>query len=304
MGLAEQARAGRPAERVPVVRVRGAGWERGSDMVCGEEPLEIRLGGERVAVTMRTPAAGQDAELALGFLLGEGIVNPEQVARISECRSAEGDGGVADVLLWPDAQPAPGWQRDFYATASCGICGRHGIESVRAAAAPVPDGPLVSTGTLTALPDALRERQRVFDRTGGLHAAALFTRSGEAVAVREDVGRHNAVDKLIGRGAMDRLALHDHILMVSGRVSFEIVQKALLAGLPVVAAVSAPSSLAVRLAREANMTLVGFLRAETFNVYAGAERVDRTNADPNPRPPDLAGSDDAGKRSGRCMTDS
>jgi FdhD protein len=276
-GLAERSRAARPAEDVPVVRFRARKVERGSDMVAGEEPLEIRLGGEPLAVTMRTPVPGQDAELALGFVLGEGIVAADQVARISECRADGGDGGVADVLLRPGAQPASGWQRDFHVTSSCGICGKQSIDAVRASAAPVPDGPQVSSTTLAAMPDALRGRQRVFDRTGGLHAAALFTSGGELVAVREDVGRHNAVDKLVGRAAMDRrLPLHDHALMVSGRVSFEIVQKALAAGFPIVAAVSAPSSLAVRLAREANMTLVGFLREEGFNVYAGAERIART----------------------------
>ena len=276
MGLAEQTHAGRPAESVPVVRVRAATMERGSDLVAGEEPLEIRIGGERLAVTMRTPVPGQDAELALGFVLAEGILAPDQIARISECRSREGDGGVADVLLRPGERPTDGWQRDFYATSSCGICGKQSIEAVRAAAAVVPDGPPVTAATLCALPDALRARQRVFDRTGGLHAAALFTAEGDLVAVREDVGRHNAVDKLVGRAAMDGLLpLHDQVLMVSGRVSFEIVQKALAAGFPIVAAVSAPSSLAVRLASESNMTLVGFLRADAFNVYAGADRVRR-----------------------------
>ena len=274
MGIAERAGGGRPAERVPVVRVRGGRVERGSDQVAGEEPLEIRLAGERVAVTMRTPVPGQDAELALGFLHGEGIVEPDQVARISECRTSDGDGGVADVLLRAGASPAGGWQRDFYATSSCGICGQRSIEAVRASAGAVPDGPPIPAETLPPLPGALRRRQRVFDRTGGLHAAALFTPAGDLVAVREDVGRHNAVDKLVGRAAMDRmLPLHDHVLMVSGRVSFEIVQKALIAGFPVVAAVSAPSSLAVQLARESNMTLVGFLRDEGFNVYAGADRI-------------------------------
>jgi FdhD protein len=274
MGLAEESRAARPAERVPVVRVRGGVTERGSDLVAGEEPLEIRLGGERIAITMRTPVPGQDTELALGFLLGEAIVEADQVARISECRADAGDGGVADVLLRPGSRPADGWQRDFYATSSCGICGKQSIEAVQAAAGSVPDGPPVSSATLCLLPDRLRERQRVFDRTGGLHAAAIFTANGDLVSAREDVGRHNAVDKLVGRAAMDgRLPLHGHVLRVSGRVSFEIVQKALAAGFPIVAAVSAPSSLAVRLARESNMTLVGFLRANAFNVYAGAERV-------------------------------
>jgi len=274
MAVAERTGGGRPVERVPVVRVRDGQTERGSDVVAGEEPLEIRLAGERLAVTMRTPVPGQDAELALGFLLAEAIADLEQVGRVSECRSEAGDGGVVDVLLRPGEQPAGGWQRDFYATSSCGICGKQSIEAVRAAAAPVPDGPRVSSATVCALPDALRVRQRVFDRTGGLHAAALFTPTGDMVELREDIGRHNAVDKVVGRAAMDGLLpLHDHLLMVSGRVSFEIVQKALAAGLPFVAAVSAPSSLAVRLARESNMTLVGFLREGAFNVYAGPERI-------------------------------
>jgi FdhD protein len=272
MGLAERARA---AERVTVVRVERGTAARTSDLVVGEEPLEVRIGGERVAVTMRTPVPGQDAELALGFLLGEGIVGFDQVGRISECRADGGDAGVADVLLRPGTAPAAGWQRRFFATSACGICGKESIEALRAAAPGVPEGPRVAGATLSALPEALRRRQRVFDRTGGLHAAALFGADGAVVAVREDVGRHNAVDKLVGRAAMDgTLPLHDRILMVSGRVSFEIVQKALMAGCPVVAAVSAPSSLAVRLARESNMTLVGFLRQESFNVYAGAERID------------------------------
>jgi FdhD protein len=274
MGLAEQSRAARPTEQVPVVRVGGGVTERASDFVAGEEPLEISLDGERVAVTMRTPVPGQDAELALGFLLGEGIVDAEQVARISECRTSDGDGGVADVLLRPGARPAEGWQRSFYATSSCGICGKQTIDAVRAFAGSVPEGPTIASAAVQSLPDALRAQQRVFERTGGLHAAALFTAAGDLLAVREDVGRHNAVDKLVGRAAMDDLLpLHDHVLMVSGRVSFEIVQKALAAGFPIVAAVSAPSSLAVRLARESNMTLIGFLRADAFNVYTGAERV-------------------------------
>jgi FdhD protein len=276
--LAARTHGGRPAEDVPVVRVRAGVTERGSDQVVGEEPLEIQLGGEQVAVTMRTPVPGQDAELALGFLLGEGIVAADQVGRISECRASAGDGGVADVLLRPGAQPAGGWQRRFFATSSCGICGKQSIEAVRSVAPPVPDGPSVAAATLTAMPAALRARQRVFDRTGGLHAAALFDATGKLLLVREDVGRHNAVDKLVGRAAMDgMLPLHDRVLMVSGRVSFEIVQKGLVAGAPLVAAVSAPSSLAVRLAAESNMTLVGFLRADVFNVYTGAERVVGSN---------------------------
>jgi FdhD protein len=267
-------RGGRPVERVPVVRVRSGVAERGSDAVAAEEPLEIRLEGEPVAVTMRTPAPGQDAELAIGFLLGEAIVAKEDVARVKECRDGTDDGGIADVILRPGARPAPGWQRAFYATSSCGICGKASIEAVRIAAPPVPGGPRVSAAALAALPEALRARQRAFARTGGLHAAGAFTPAGELVALREDVGRHNAVDKLVGRMAMDgRLPLHEYLLLVSGRTSFEIVQKALLAGVPIVAAVSAPSSLAISLARESGMTLVGFLRDGDFNVYAGQERI-------------------------------
>jgi FdhD protein len=265
---------GRPSENVPVVRVRGGGVERATDVVAAEEPLEIRLHGESVAVTMRTPSPGQDAELAVGFLTGEAIVDAAAVARVSECRSPGGDGGIADVWLWPGATPADGWQRSFYATSSCGICGKASIDAVRVAAPAVLDGPVVDRELLGRLPETLRAGQQVFERTGGLHAAGLFNVRGELELSREDVGRHNAVDKLVGRAALDgRLPLAQSVLLVSGRASFEIVQKALLAGIPIVAAVSAPSGLAVRLARESNMTLVGFLRDGGFNVYGGDERI-------------------------------
>jgi FdhD protein len=180
---------------------------------------------------------------------------------------------VIDVRLRPGATPRSGWQRNFYATSSCGICGKASVEAVRVAAGPVPDGPAISADLIASLPDALRDRQRIFERTGGLHAAGLFSDDGELLVLREDVGRHNAVDKAIGRLAMDgdRDAA---ILQVSGRASFELVQKALMAGVPIVTAVSAPSSLAVRLAKESNMTLVGFSRGDGFNVYAGAERIE------------------------------
>ena len=196
------------------------------------------------------------------------------MANITECRSDEGDGGVVDVRLRPGARPATGWQRNFYATSSCGICGKASIEAVRQAAEPVADGPEVGAETILGLPETLRGAQRVFERTGGLHAAGLFEPDGLLVTLREDVGRHNAVDKVVGRAALDgRLPLAGTVLLVSGRASFEIMQKALMAQVPFVAAVSAPSSLAVRLARESNMTLVGFLRPGGFNVYAGRERV-------------------------------
>jgi FdhD protein len=273
--LAERrATGGRPAERLPIVRFRDGRAGRGSDLVVGEEPLEVRLEGEPVAVTMRTPTPGQDTELAVGFLVGEAIVEPEQVARVSECRTDDGDGGIADVRLWPGARPAPGWQRSFYTTSSCGICGKASIDAVRVAAGPVPEGPEIAPDVLSALPGELRAAQRVFDRTGGLHAAGVFDAAGRLLIVREDVGRHNAVDKAVGRAAMDGLTpLSDHVLLVSGRASFEIVQKALLAGIPIVAAVSAPSTLAVRLAKESNMTLVGFVRDGGFNAYAGSARI-------------------------------
>ncbi len=275
MSTAErELRDGRPVERLPVVHVRGGETRRTSDAVATEEPLEIRLDGERVAVTMRTPAPGEDAELALGFLLGEAIVAMEDVARVAECRAPEGDGGIADVRTRTGTASAHGLQRRFYTTSSCGICGKQSIEAVRVAAAPLGDGPRVEAAHLHSMPGEMRERQRGFARTGGLHAAGLFTPDGGLVELREDVGRHNAVDKLVGRAAMDELHPLDRlVLLVSGRASFEITQKALVAGVTVLAAVSAPSSLAVRLARESGMTLVGFLRDGGFNVYAGADRV-------------------------------
>jgi FdhD protein len=272
--LAARRAAGRPSERLPIVRFREGRSARASDLVVGEEPLELRLAGESVAVTMRTPAPGQDAELAIGFLVGEAIVRPDQIARVSECRAADGDGDVVDVRLRPGARPAQGWQRSFYATSSCGICGKASIEAVRVAAGTVAAGPEVEAEVLSALPERLRTAQRVFDRTGGLHAAGMFEASGRPLIVREDVGRHNAVDKAVGRAAMDGLLpLSAHVLAVSGRASFEIVQKALVAGIPIVAAVSAPSTLAVRLAKESGMTLAGFVRNGGFNVYAGGERI-------------------------------
>ena len=273
--IAEARAAARPTERLPVVRFRDGHSSAGSsDLVAGEEPLEVRLEGDSVAVTMRTPTPGQDAELAVGFLLGEGIIGRDQIARVQECRTDDGDGGVADVRLRPGARPASGWQRSFYATSSCGICGKASIEAVRVAAGPVAEGPDILADVLSSLPERLRAAQRVFDRTGGLHAAGIFDPSAELMIVREDVGRHNAVDKAIGRAAMDGLLpLSDHVLLVSGRASFEIVQKALLAGVPLVAAVSAPSTLAVRLAKAFNMTLVSFLRDGGFNAYAGSERI-------------------------------
>jgi FdhD protein len=271
-------RGGRPSERVPIHRRRDGRDERSVDVVAAEEPLEVRLDGERIAVTMRTPAPGEDIELAVGFLTGEGIIDPADVATVREC-PPRSDGGVVDVILKEGATAAGGWQRNFYATSSCGVCGKASIEAVRVAAPAVPDGLNVSPEVISSLPERLRSKQRVFDRTGGLHAAGLFTAEGELLVLREDVGRHNAVDKVIGRALLRSDVLgRVAVLQVSGRASFELVQKALVAGIPVVTAVSAPSSLAVRLARESNMTLIGFLRETGFNVYSGEGRLESVPA--------------------------
>ncbi|GAA2107054.1 formate dehydrogenase accessory sulfurtransferase FdhD [Actinomadura alba] len=249
------------------------------DTLATEEPLELRLlaGGDRrtLAVTMRTP--GHDFELAAGFLHGEGVVaSPEDIRRISYCTDVDVEQQYNIVNVTLDELPdLPGLDRHFATTSACGVCGKESLEALKIRGCPVlGSGPSVDAETVYGLPDALRKAQGLFESTGGLHAAGLFGADGSLVCVREDVGRHNAVDKLIGWALMSgRLPLSDHVLMVSGRTSYEIMQKALAAGIPVVCAVSAPSSLAVSLAEEFGMTLVGFLRNRRFNIYAGAERV-------------------------------
>ena len=253
------------------------------DTLATEEPMEIRLitGGERqtVAITMRTP--GADFELAAGFLYGEGIVkNSDNIAKISYCVDSDLDAAqqynIVNVELRGgreyDLRPL---ERHFYTSSACGVCGKASLEQLELRGCPVAlPGPEVSAETLYSLPAKLREAQGLFDATGGLHAAALFDEEGNLVALREDVGRHNATDKLVGWALLEnRLPLSGHIVMVSGRSSFEILQKCLTAGVPFVCAISAPSSLAVDVAREFGMTLVGFLRERRFNVYAGQERV-------------------------------
>ena len=253
------------------------------DTLAAEEPLEIRVGpagGRRpaLAVTMRTP--GDDLDLAIGFLVTEGIISAaEDVLTAQLCAGADipNTYNVVDVALAPGvAAPQTDPTRHFYTTSSCGVCGKASIDAVRVRSSHdiAADTVTVDAGILSTLPDTLRAAQKTFDVTGGLHAAGLFDATGTAVCVREDVGRHNAVDKVVGWAARTcQLPLTGHVLMVSGRASFELVQKATLAGIPVLAAVSAPSTLAVDLAEEAGLTLVGFLRGRTFNVYAGHERI-------------------------------
>ncbi|MGK5532644.1 formate dehydrogenase accessory sulfurtransferase FdhD [Streptomyces sp. URMC 129] len=269
---------GRVTERRRVVRIRDGNVTTRADTLVGEEPLEVRVNGRAVAVTMRTP--GDDFALATGFLVSEGVLGEAgEVARISYCSGGD-TFNVVDVRLADGvAPPDVSLERHVYTTSSCGVCGKSSLDAVRTTARwPLPlSGPFgVAPGVLAALPDRLRDAQRVFARTGGLHAAALFSSGGELLDVREDVGRHNAVDKLVGR-AYERglLPLSDAGLLVSGRASFELVQKAVMAGIPLLAAVSAPSALAVDLAEEAGVTLVGFLRGTSMNVYAGAERLQR-----------------------------
>lgn len=252
-----------------------------SDQVATEEPLEIRLVSPQktVAVTMRTP--GADFELAAGFLYSEGVVKTRKdIQRISYCIDSNIEGeqrfNIVNVELAEglsvDLQPL---ERHFFTTSACGVCGKASLEALQFRECPViSQGPVVSVEVIYSLAEQLRNAQRIFSTTGGLHAAALFDTQGQLLSVREDVGRHNALDKLIGSALLSgELPLNHHIVMVSGRSSFEIVQKCLVAGVPIVCAVSAPSSLAVMLAREFNITLVGFLRGERFNVYAGRERI-------------------------------
>jgi formate dehydrogenase family accessory protein FdhD len=255
---------------------------RREDLLAVEEPLEIRVGGESLSITMRTP--GHDFDLAAGFLVSEGVVaHADDIAAIRYCagrdeETLENTFNVLDVTLARGvAKPDTSLERNFYMTSSCGLCGKASIDAVRTASHhPVADDPLVVEAALLAtFPDRLREHQDVFEKTGGLHAAALFDgRTGELLVLREDVGRHNAVDKVVGWAHAQRmLPLTGLVLQVSGRASFELTQKASMAGIPVLAAVSAPSSLAVDLAQEQGMTLVGFLRGRSMVVYAGEHRI-------------------------------
>ncbi|WP_066948322.1 formate dehydrogenase accessory sulfurtransferase FdhD [Streptomyces lushanensis] len=272
---------GRVTERRRTIRIRDGAVTARPDTLVAEEPLEIRLNGKPLAITMRTP--GDDFALAAGFLVSEGVLaGAADLRSIVYCAGAKADGSntynVVDVQLAPGV-PVPDitLERNVYTTSSCGLCGKASLDAVRTTARfPIGDDPRVRVEPelLAELPDRLRAAQQVFDRTGGLHAAALFSETGEMLDIREDVGRHNAVDKLVGRALrQDLLPLSRAILLVSGRASFELAQKAVMAGIPVLAAVSAPSSLAVDLAAETGLTLVGFLRGSSMNVYAGDERI-------------------------------
>ncbi|WP_406487402.1 formate dehydrogenase accessory sulfurtransferase FdhD [Streptomyces phaeochromogenes] len=277
---------GRVTERRKVIRIRDGAVSTRPDTLVAEEPLEIRLNGKPLAITMRTP--GDDFALAAGFLVSEGVLGAaDELQNIVYCAGATVDGSNTYNIV--DVRTAPGvvipditLERNVYTTSSCGLCGKASLDAVRTTARWSIDDTAGDTTPpvrlepelLASLPDRLRAAQRVFDRTGGLHAAALFTEDGELVDIREDVGRHNAVDKLVGRALQNgSLPLSRTVLLVSGRASFELAQKAVMAGIPFLAAVSAPSSLAVDLAAESNLTLVGFLRGTSMNVYAGEHRI-------------------------------
>lgn len=278
------------SRRTPILQVSGAARRRVLDWLATEEPLEVRVvpagshpPGTPVTVTMRTP--GHDFELAAGLLFSEGLLSGrEAIARISYCVS-ERDGkqqyNIVNIFLRPGVEWNPDFrQRSLPATSACGLCGSASLEAVRVRLERrLACSLTVTPSFIRTLPGRLEAAQAVFAQTGGLHAAALITSAGEVVAIREDIGRHNAVDKLLGYGLLQGIDLSRHILLVSGRAGFEIVQKAAVAGIPVTVAISAPSSLAVDLARSVGMTLIGFIRSGRFNVYAGAERLAASDAD-------------------------
>jgi FdhD protein len=256
-----------------IIRYDNGRAQRDTDALAVEEPLEIRVRGRGISVTMRTP--GDDAELAAGFLLSEGLIKSRgDITEIQPCDRNEA-GNLLNVTLAPHVHiDFEKLTRHVFASSSCGLCGKASIDALRATFPPIDSNLTINAATITQLPPRMREAQREFDRTGGLHAAALFDSRGTLLALREDVGRHNAVDKVLGYALMnDLVPLREHILLVSGRLSFEIMQKALAGGLSIVAAVSAPSSLAVEFANQSNQTLIGFLREGRMNVYSHPDRI-------------------------------
>ncbi|MDH4057255.1 MAG: formate dehydrogenase accessory sulfurtransferase FdhD [Cyclobacteriaceae bacterium] len=274
-------------KNIDVNRVTDSGIETKPDLLAIEEPLEIRIGygplGDRqqksISVTMRTP--GHDFELSLGFLFTEGIIKSfEQVESVKYCEDTgrqEEHENVVRIELKPEVEiDFLKLQRNFYTTSSCGVCGKSSIDAIKINCNPLPDEWKIKSTIIHGLPDKLRKAQHVFEHTGGLHASGLFDQRGELILLREDVGRHNALDKVVGAMLFkNELPLSDRVLLVSGRASFELIQKAALAGIPVVAAVGAPSSLAVSLAQEFTMTLIGFVRNGGFNIYSAAHRVEK-----------------------------
>lgn len=274
IGKGQPERDESPSRAVQVQRWAAGQVEARADVVAREEPLEIRVEGRSVAVVMRTP--GHDVELAAGFLVSEGVVKrPRDLLEISQCPvTADSRGNVVDVLLGGAVVDWDSLTRHVFSASSCGLCGKTSIDSVFQQFAPVEADWQVGVELLAELPSKLRAVQETFDKTGGLHACAVFDLQGELLVVREDVGRHNALDKVLGWALLeDALPLNRHVLLLSGRVSFEMIQKALAAGIALVAAISAPSSLAVDFAGTAGQTLVGFLRGQTMNVYSHARRV-------------------------------
>jgi FdhD protein len=271
---------GRVTVRRKTTRVAGEHRSERVDTLAVEEPLELRVGGESLQVTMRTP--GDDFDLATGFLLAEGVITrPRDIVSMRYCAGVDANGeqtyNLLDIVLAADL-PAPpkSAKRNTTVTSACGVCGKDSLEDVRTKAAwsVAEDDTRISAEVLASLPPRLRKAQKIFDRTGGLHAAGLFTADGELLTAKEDVGRHNAVDKVLGQALREGLVpLRGKVLAVSGRASFELVQKAVMAGIPALAAVSAPSSLAADLAEESGLTLAGFVREDTMNLYSRADRI-------------------------------
>jgi FdhD protein len=252
----------------------GTAPQQQSDILVREEPLEIRVRGKSIAVTMRTP--GRDRELAAGFLLSEGIIRErDEITEIAPCLESDSPENTLNVFLAPSVEiDFTRLTRHVFASSSCGVCGKASIESVHQHFSPIESNSAVAAETVVDLPNRMRAAQKTFSQTGGLHAAAIFDLQGDLLVLREDAGRHNAVDKVLGWGLLEnKLPFDSHVLLVSGRASFEIVQKALAARIPIIAAISAPSSLAVEFTQESNQTLIGFLRGKTFNVYTHRKRI-------------------------------
>jgi FdhD protein len=256
-----------------ITRFSKSGSEQVSDELVAEAPVEFRLGGVPIAVLMRTP--GDDVNLGLGFALTEGIVlNPGEVTDIRPVEGAS-EGDRYDIVLADGVVVDPEqFRRNLYTSSSCGVCGKASIDAVRVTARTIPSGPRIDAGVITTLPAAMRSSQEIFDRTGSVHGAAAFSPTGELIGVTEDVGRHNAVDKLVGSISRTTWPIEELVLLVSGRLSFEMVQKAAVAGMPIIAGVSGASDLAVELGEELGMTVIGFLSEDGFNVYCGEARID------------------------------